>query len=181
MCSVITLYLVYFDIYNLPKLLFYVYSNIDYLFSSIWSNEQDIIDDNDINAAIDSESSLDFKFSSFSINSKQLKTSTEWPNFEKSSVISDNETNAFFESNRCKRNLWPMDGYRSLPVNWKRNAEAVEKEHFDDMMNLLTKSLMKLNHCRESSCFKEIIPKSQSVNQVSTKKLNIELNICIFP
>lgn len=135
--------------------------------SSIWSNEQDTIDDNDINAAIDSESSLDFKFRSITSNAKQLKTSTDWPNFEKSSAASDNETNAFFESSYCRRSLWPMDGFRSLPGDWKKAAETAEKEHLDEMMSFLTKSLMKLNHSKENSCFTEIIPRSQSSSQVS--------------
>lgn len=137
-------------------------NNYVFDFSSIWSNEQDIIGDNDINAAIDSESSLDFKFSSITIDAKQLKTSNNWPNFGK---CSDNDTNAFFESTR--RSLWPMDGFRSLPGDWKKTAEAAEKEQLDEMMNFLTKSLMKLNHSRESSCFTEIVPRSQSSNQVN--------------
>lgn len=66
-----------------------------------------------------------------------------------------------------------MDGFRSLPGDWKKAAEAAEKEQLDEMMNFLTKSLMKLNHSRESSCFTEIMPRSHSSDQVSELEIKI--------
>lgn len=152
----------------------YLFIFICCIYSSIWSNELETIDDNDINEAMDSESSLDFKFSSISINSKKLKTSTDWPTFDKSSAISDNEKNTLFECISAKKNLWPVNDFRSLQADWKQQAaEIADKEHLDEMMSFLKKSFMKLNHNGECSSFAEVLPRSQSSVKVSTKRVAV--------
>lgn len=138
------------------------------IFRSIWSNEEDTINENDIKAAIDSESSLDFTFSNISINTEHRETSKDWLDFgEKSSNI---ETNTSFDRT-VRRSLWSIDEFRSLPSDWKKTtAEAADKKQFDEVMNSLSNSLMKLNHCKENSSFAEVIPRPQSSTCVSISK-----------
>lgn len=46
-------------------------------------------------------------------------------------------------------------------------AEKETSEDDERMLKDLANSLMKLNHCKEKSCFTQIIPRSQPNNHVS--------------
>ncbi|XP_018580144.1 uncharacterized protein LOC108917844 isoform X2 [Anoplophora glabripennis] len=125
--------------------------------SSIWSNDTY---DNKFNASVegaDSDSMLDFKFSSITIDNGNQDV--PWPTM---TPAAENATNSFFESSRGKRSLF-LEGFRSLPDDWKASKEeCFENEH---LLNHLAVSLMKLNHNKEKSCFTEIIPRPKPVSQ----------------
>lgn len=129
--------------------------------SSIWSNDKDFTYDNKFNASVegaDSESILDFKFSSITIDNN--KQDVSWPSM---TAVAENITNSFFENNRGKRSLF-LEGFHSLPDTWKSaKEECFENEH---LLNHLAISLMKLNHNKEKSCFTEIIPRPRPVSQL---------------
>lgn len=128
--------------------------------SSIWSNDKDFAYDNKFNASVegaDSESMLDFKFSSITIDNG--KRNTPWPSL---TPAVENATNSFFENSQGKRSLF-LEGFCSLPDDWKSTKEeCFENEH---LLNQLAVSLMKLNHNKEKSCFTEIIPRPKPVSQ----------------
>ncbi|KAJ8920458.1 hypothetical protein NQ315_005326 [Exocentrus adspersus] len=129
--------------------------------SSIWSNDREINYDNQFNASVegaDSETMLDFKFSSIAIDNN--KPDFGWPS---TTSVAENVTNTFFENNQEKRREAFLEGFHSLPHSWKSAEEDLfEDEH---VLNRLAISLMKLNHNKEKSCFTEVIPRSKPISQ----------------
>lgn len=135
------------------------------IISSIWSNDQSASYDNKFNTAIDctdSDAMLDLKFSSITINN-QPKAESTWPDFNS---VSENEANSFFENTHGKKSLF-LEGFRSLPGDWKKTSTSPKEECFENehLLNHIAVSLMKLNHNKEKSSFTEIIPRCHSASQ----------------
>ncbi|KAJ8981773.1 hypothetical protein NQ317_002367 [Molorchus minor] len=132
--------------------------------SSIWSNEQDVYD-NKFNASIgspNSESMLDLQFSSITINS-HTKSDNKWPILN---MCTESEANTIFENNNVKRSLF-LEGFHSLPCDWKEFAMNAKEECFENehLLNHIAISLMKINHNKEKSCFTEVIPRLAADSQ----------------
>ncbi|KAJ8961959.1 hypothetical protein NQ314_005861 [Rhamnusium bicolor] len=129
------------------------------IISSIWSNDQDVCYDNEDDAEVDSsdsDSMLDFKFSSITIDN-EADTDGLLP----STVIGRCE-------NEVKRKSLFLERFQSLQGDWKKAETFTEEECFENenLLNHIAVSLMKINHNKEKSCFTEIVPRSHSSLQI---------------
>lgn len=140
-------------------------------FRSIWSTDADVAHDNLFNSALDnaepSDTTLDAKFSSISINGSGLgdpaSFNVPWPTYSPSA---QNKANDILE---CKdqdtyNNSFIQDFY-SLPCDWYGGSE--ENVNHEDSLNMhqellkqVSLSLEKLNHIKEESSFVEVVPGS---------------------
>lgn len=132
--------------------------------SSIWStNVPDESSENSFNAALASQNSdvlLGIKFSAISIGGGDC-----WPT--EASMAAENKTNLFFEncskSNANEFSSLPWDTYPYKLGNLEKWSDAESYE--SDVVavnNVMAKSLSKLNHHKEKSCFTEVIPHTTS-------------------
>ncbi|KAI4459229.1 hypothetical protein MML48_6g00012833 [Holotrichia oblita] len=126
------------------------------IISSIWSNDAAMDDanriyENTFNTALDestSESFLDLKFSSISIDSKTNK----WPTCD---IIAENETNSYFEN--FNRSLLDAD-FSSWNFGTTEKFQKWSDAENEIQTNDIMRSLTMLNHSKESS-FTEVIPR----------------------
>ncbi|KAJ8952873.1 hypothetical protein NQ318_006489 [Aromia moschata] len=124
------------------------------IISSIWSNDQDTNYIKRFSTSVDeadSDSMLDFKFSSITIDNEEKSDGT-WPPFN---ATAKGEAAGLFEKS--------PEG-TSVFLDWKSvgEGECFENER---LLNHIAVSLMKLNHNKEKSCFAEIVPRAQSVSR----------------
>lgn len=115
--------------------------------SSIWSVRNERAE-NSYNAALASQNTdvlLGIKFSSITIGGDG------WPS---SDAVAENKTNLLFE--KTGNDFWNSCGYNL--EKWS-DAESYEDE-IVAVHNIMTKSLMKLNHHKEKSSFTEVIPRA---------------------
>ncbi|KRT84087.1 hypothetical protein AMK59_657 [Oryctes borbonicus] len=125
------------------------------IISSIWSNDAAMDDanriyENSFNTALDensSESFLDLKFSSISIDSKN-----KWPTCD---IIAENETNSYFEN--FNKSLLDSS-FSSWNIGSNEKFQKWSDAENEVQTNDIMRSLSILNHSKESS-FTEVIPR----------------------
>nr|CAH7717085.1 unnamed protein product [Callosobruchus chinensis] len=158
------------------------------IMSSIWSTDRATATlDNIFNSALDAddhETALNFQFSSISIDNNNdggggdADWSARWRRDDFEDV--ENEINSFFERESRHAGLfggdqrWSDDQFQSLPLQraggWEGGVVGEERRGVEDekLSKQVAVSLMKINHSKEKSCFKEIPPKGQKAFKVST-------------
>nr|CAH7741890.1 unnamed protein product [Callosobruchus chinensis] len=150
------------------------------IMSSIWSTDRATATlDNIFNSALDAddhETALNFQFSSISIDNNNdgggdADWSARWRRDDFEDV--ENEINSFFERESRHAGLfggdqrWSDDQFQSLPLQraggWEGGVVGEERRGVEDerLSRQVAVSLMKINHSKEKSCFKEIPPKGQ--------------------
>lgn len=139
--------------------------------SSIWSMDAASNDTSNNNSTIfgsnQPELSLDNKFESLTVGNKSIQSiwsnpdvlqndssTTEFDNYRKPFENQNYFENTAFNTN----NSWNPNFLKKLE-KWSEGGECFDNDNY---WQSVAKSLLKLNHNKEESCFKEVLPKSGS-------------------
>lgn len=164
--------------------------------SSIWSTNptlEKVTSNSSFNDAFSTHNSdllLGLKFGSISLdNNKNTASANIWA-IPDVTIAAQNETNSFFDSCNKSDFLSNSDygnvNFASIP--WTNTAANMEKwsevESYENEMqlNIKAKSLLKLNHHKDRSCFTEVIPRSaRSTVNIFTKSTSCLISRKIEP
>lgn len=153
--------------------------------SSIWSTNpslENVTSENSFN----SDLLLGLKFGSISLDNNKNTASTNIWAIPDVNTTAQNETNTFFDS--CNKSVFLSNSdyenvnFSSIP--WTNTAANMEKwsevESYESEMqlNIKAKSLLKLNHHKDRSCFTEVTPRSaRSTVNIFAKSTRISRKI----